>query len=183
MLQQSRAWIASNLERHILHRARARARKTGLDFDLDLADIVIPDLCPELGIPLERLAGFASPGTPSIDRIDNSRGYVRGNVRIISFRANQDDSGYECRVSTRGERSSLLDSDASIRSIEVFREKEQDAFCDRSNVWWLKNEKGMTPSRDLHVRFASKRNEFALTTDCTSLDYDHVLNEIRTLNR
>jgi hypothetical protein len=33
--------------------------------------------------------GKAVPNSPSIDRIDPERGYVKGNIKIISFRANQ----------------------------------------------------------------------------------------------
>jgi len=48
-----------------------------------------PDVCPVLGIPLDySCKGFASPNSPSLDRIDNSKGYEIGNVRVISWRAN-----------------------------------------------------------------------------------------------
>jgi hypothetical protein len=42
-------------------------------------DIVIPDTCPLLGTPME---------SPSLDRIDSTKGYVKGNVWVISNRAN-----------------------------------------------------------------------------------------------
>jgi hypothetical protein len=53
-------------------------------------DIVIPLHCPVLGLPLYRNSGGAAqgPNSPSLDRIDPSLGYVQGNVKVISSRAN-----------------------------------------------------------------------------------------------
>ncbi len=68
--------------------ARYRARKFGFEFTLTRADIVIPELCPVLGVKLT--VGIRnSPTSPSLDRIDNTRGYVPGNVWVISARANR----------------------------------------------------------------------------------------------
>jgi hypothetical protein len=80
---------ARNPESYLLARARNRAKTDGIVFDLGVADIVIPESCPILGIPLMRRAGnCAGPNSPSLDRIIPSRGYVRGNVQVISHRAN-----------------------------------------------------------------------------------------------
>jgi hypothetical protein len=66
---------------------RRRARKEGLKFDLTREDFVIPEKCPALGIPIVR--GHENmEHWPSIDRIIPERGYVKGNVRVISARAN-----------------------------------------------------------------------------------------------
>jgi hypothetical protein len=74
----------------MLARAKQRARDKGLEFDLTAADVVIPSVCPILGMPLEHKKG--SPGgahnSPALDRIDNTKGYVRGNVIVISHLAN-----------------------------------------------------------------------------------------------
>jgi hypothetical protein len=52
--------------------------------------VVIPDHCPILGLPLYRNVGGRAqgPNSPTIDRINPALGYVRGNVRVISARAN-----------------------------------------------------------------------------------------------
>jgi hypothetical protein len=68
--------------------ARDRATKIGLPFDIDVADVIIPDRCPMLGIPLSKGVGRCQASSPSLDRIDPSLGYVRGNVVVISHRAN-----------------------------------------------------------------------------------------------
>ena len=72
----------------MLKRAKSRAVKKGIDFDLTVEDIIIPDICPVLGIPLFMGTKKRHDNSPSLDRIDNSKGYVKGNVRVISWRAN-----------------------------------------------------------------------------------------------
>lgn len=59
-------------------------------FDITVADLEIPTVCPVLGIPITIASGLGSkPGAPSLDRIDNTKGYIKGNVRVISSRANR----------------------------------------------------------------------------------------------
>lgn len=67
---------------------KSRAKKTGVQYDLTPEDIVIPDKCPLLGISLKRGVGKLCPASPTLDRIDSSKGYVKGNVWVISHRAN-----------------------------------------------------------------------------------------------
>jgi hypothetical protein len=75
--------------REMLVKAKHRAKKAGLDFNVGLEDVVIPKVCPVLGIPIIRGTGSRpSPNSPSLDRIDPAKGYVKGNVMVISNRAN-----------------------------------------------------------------------------------------------
>lgn len=60
--------------------AEWRAKRDGLDFDLVESELEIPKVCPVFGTSME---------TPSLDRLDNSKGYVRDNVRVISWEANR----------------------------------------------------------------------------------------------
>lgn len=71
--------------------AKGRARKRGLEFDVSIDDLDIPTHCPLLGIEINyRAKGRGgSNNSPSIDRIDTSKGYTKGNVWIISWRANR----------------------------------------------------------------------------------------------
>jgi hypothetical protein len=74
----------------LLGQARYRAKKKGIEFNLELSDVVIPKVCPVLKIPLS--AGSSSGGprgcSPSLDRIDNTKGYIKGNVQVMSHKAN-----------------------------------------------------------------------------------------------
>lgn len=70
----------------LLERVKNSSRTRGLECSITSADIQIPDACPLLGIPLAFRKGRHC--APSIDRIDNSKGYVPGNVWVISGRAN-----------------------------------------------------------------------------------------------
>ena len=74
--------------RSMLADAKKRAENKGLDYDLVMEDIVIPEICPVLGIDLFVLGGKRTPNSPSLDRVDNSKGYTKDNVSVISLRAN-----------------------------------------------------------------------------------------------
>lgn len=68
--------------------AKVRARKKNMVFDLAIEDIVVPEFCPVLDIPLVVGDGFRSANSPSLDRVDSRLGYTRSNCRVISFKAN-----------------------------------------------------------------------------------------------
>ena len=75
--------------KRLLYAAKRRATTKQIDFNLEEADIVIPEYCPALGLKLQPVYGVTGrDSSPSLDRIDNNEGYVKGNVAVISFRAN-----------------------------------------------------------------------------------------------
>ena len=71
-------------------RAKKRAEKSGIEFNILKEDIVIPNVCPVLNIPLfyTKTGGLPSNNSPSLDRIDNSKGYTKDNIIVVSRRAN-----------------------------------------------------------------------------------------------
>lgn len=69
-------------------RAKSRSKRQGVEFNLELNDVIIPLLCPVLGVPLV-IGNIQENGfSPSLDRVDNNGGYIKGNVWVISRRAN-----------------------------------------------------------------------------------------------
>lgn len=72
-------------------RAKNRAKQKNLEFSISLDDFNIPSHCPILGIELQEHTGSSGgrPNSPALDRIDNSKGYIKGNVTVISHLANQ----------------------------------------------------------------------------------------------
>jgi len=77
-----------NIIKYLLHAAKKSAKHRSINFDLKESDIVLPDVCPVLGISLSIGDGQRNNNSYSLDRIDNNKGYVVGNVRVISWRAN-----------------------------------------------------------------------------------------------
>jgi hypothetical protein len=75
-----------NPAKAILRTARGNAKKRGLEFAITLADIVIPAVCPVLKIPI--MFDGKRENMPSLDRINSRLGYAKGNVIVISWRAN-----------------------------------------------------------------------------------------------
>jgi hypothetical protein len=72
--------------------ARSRCNSNGRVFDITVEDVleVFEDVCPILKRPFDLAcdAGEADPLSPSLDRIDSTKGYKRGNIYVISHRAN-----------------------------------------------------------------------------------------------
>lgn len=75
---------------HILRRAVARAARKNIECTITLDDIrPLPTHCPVFGFELTRGNGMQDPTAFSLDRIDNSKGYIPGNVVVISYLANR----------------------------------------------------------------------------------------------
>lgn len=76
-------------ELRLLYSAKARAQGHNLEFNLSVEDIIIPKSCPLLNTKIDITVGEGRKwNAPSVDRIDNTKGYVKGNVWIISRLAN-----------------------------------------------------------------------------------------------
>jgi len=70
--------------------AKQRSFDKRLPFDIEESDIVIPETCPVLGIKLNpgKHSRFADD-IPSLDKLIPKLGYVKGNISVISWRANR----------------------------------------------------------------------------------------------
>lgn len=87
-------------------RAKNRSVERGMAFDIEKSDIVIPTHCPILGTELKSHAGSSGGryNSPSLDKIIPELGYVKGNIQVISDRANK------------------MKADASIKELKLFAE-------------------------------------------------------------
>lgn len=101
----------------MLSDARVRASKRGIKFNIDLEDIIVPDVCPYLGISLVTDNGCKRDNSPTLDRIVPELGYVKGNVEVISERAN--------RIKNDANSSELLEIGTRLKQLEEMNEQKQ----------------------------------------------------------
>ena len=80
------------------YRAKRRALDKNLEFSIELSDIIVPKLCPVFLVEMETNTEYAA----SLDRIDSTKGYVKGNIQVISTKAN------------------VLKNNASIKDLKTF---------------------------------------------------------------
>lgn len=87
--EKERQYYDKYIPLYLLTTARKRAKQAGIECTIKESDIVVPDVCPILGVKLGRSRGAVDRASPSLDRVDSSVGYVPGNVRVISWYANK----------------------------------------------------------------------------------------------
>lgn len=88
-------WYYNSPVKRLIAAAKRRAKKRGVPFDLKPDDILpLPKKCPVLGIELvygrtgHGRSMYRNAAAPSLDRVVNELGYVKGNVIVVSLRAN-----------------------------------------------------------------------------------------------
>jgi len=88
--EYKRLWQESNYLQSKLSSCKSRSLKNGIPFNIELSDLEIPEICPVLHIPI-RLSktGKQTGNSPSIDKIIPEFGYTKGNIQIVSNRANK----------------------------------------------------------------------------------------------
>jgi hypothetical protein len=86
--KQIKEYRVKNKVSVMLEQARVRAKRKNAEFTISVEDITIPEYCPLLNIKLESDNIARRWNSPSLDRIDNTKSYVKGNVRVISYLAN-----------------------------------------------------------------------------------------------
>jgi hypothetical protein len=72
----------------MFHNAQHRAKRKGIPFSITIDDIIIPETCPLLGIPLVSTNDKRDPRNPSLDQKVPGKGYTPDNIWVISSRAN-----------------------------------------------------------------------------------------------
>lgn len=89
-LERKQKYRKKHSEERALSGIKQRAKIKNLPFDLTLEDISIYSVCPVFGISLERsTTGKQANNSPSVDRIDSTKGYTKDNIQILSNKANR----------------------------------------------------------------------------------------------
>ena len=86
--QYLRDWKSNNREKILFQQAQYRAKAKNIPFNIEISDIIIPKICPILGLPLKKAIDGNRDLSPSLDRVDNTQGYIKGNIQVISSKAN-----------------------------------------------------------------------------------------------
>jgi len=89
---------------NMFHNAQHRAKIKGIPFSITIDDIIIPETCPLLGIPLVSTNDKRDPRNPSLDQKIPGKGYTPDNIWVMSSRAN------------------WIKSDASLQELELLVE-------------------------------------------------------------
>jgi hypothetical protein len=88
-----RKLVTESPEKAIWYSAKFRAKRDNTEFTITTEDINIPLICPAIRQPIIKETiegGKTGPkgNSPSLDRIDNDKGYIKGNVQVLSNKAN-----------------------------------------------------------------------------------------------
>jgi hypothetical protein len=134
--------------RKLFYGAKRRATEKGLIFEITVEDIVIPERCPVLGIRLKAAIGCGTvsvarlESSPTLDRIDNAKGYTPDNIAVISLRANnlkRDASLYEMRClayhMSKPCTASAIDRSAAMNSFTMEAVKGKECSVDMRNYY------------------------------------------------
>lgn len=72
----------------MFYRRKNAAKHEGILFTIKIKELIVPSVCPVLGILLQH-GRENLDSSPSMDRVVPDKGYIPGNVKIISLRANR----------------------------------------------------------------------------------------------
>ena len=85
---KNKSWQNLDPRKKMLQQAKNRCNRKNLEFNLELKDIILPPVCPLLEIPFVVGTRDNYEHTYSLDRINSSKGYIKGNVWVITKLAN-----------------------------------------------------------------------------------------------
>lgn len=133
--------ISGSPHEYMLRAAKARAKTEGVPFELEPKDICITEKCPVLGIQMKFHVEHSRDDSASLDRIVPDLGYVRGNVAVISMKANrmkQDNTleSLECVVNyiRNGIRSKPENVGTLVYDIESLERNSEDYKSDMKEI-------------------------------------------------
>ena len=84
--EKRREYYRKNIVAEMFSGAKQRAKNKNLSFTISLEDVIIPERCPVFDTEFD----FNSKlNVPTLDRVVNELGYIKGNVQVISAKANR----------------------------------------------------------------------------------------------
>lgn len=89
LAERRKKYNQANPDIYLFHAAKSRAKKFGIAFDITREDVIVPTHCPVFGFPLEHGGKGFHESSPSIDQINPAKGYTKGNIIVVSFKANR----------------------------------------------------------------------------------------------
>lgn len=94
----------------------------------------------------------------------------------------RDDTGSTIKAATGSPTSDLYENHGINNSMEVFH--KHDAYCDSHNIWFkLKNRIDVEKPHEIHVLLSGEINEFAVTRQCSSEEYEYGYDKLQSFNR
>ena len=88
IMKEAKLINCSNVRGAIASSAQKRAKENDIECTIIAEDIKLIRVCPLLKITLEYGNSKATNNSASIDRIDNTKGYEKGNIQVVSMLAN-----------------------------------------------------------------------------------------------
>lgn len=86
-LQLRKQRYINNISKVLYDSAKRRAKMKNIPFNIEVSDIIIPQKCPIFGFDLV-IGTKDKQISPSLDRIIPEKGYVKGNIIVVSLKAN-----------------------------------------------------------------------------------------------
>lgn len=115
------------------------------------------------------------------EEVWNKRELYRDKIRF-SDSTLKNDIGNTIKATTGMQSTNLYEDEGVKDSMKAFYEHE--GYCDSHNIWFkMPNESEQNKPREIHVLLSGELNEFAIPAQCTSQEYEYVLNQLRSFNK
>lgn len=111
-----RSYKESDIRTYLFNSAKSRAKQRHIEFSISIDDIIVSEKCPILDIPLKYNRGVKKDNSYSLDRIDSSKGYIKGNIWVISLRANR------------------IKNDATPQELRLIADRVEEKLCNLNGL-------------------------------------------------
>ena len=82
-------WLRNNPLKVRYQAIKSNAKRRGIPFSLELSDLIFPSHCKICKVEFSKfITAKILPNTATVDRVDSSKGYEKGNIDFICNRCN-----------------------------------------------------------------------------------------------